>query len=156
LEKEAEKILKIFEEGGINYKFYEHEPVYTSEQAAEVRGVELKTGCKSMILKTKEGKFIMANIAADRRIDLKKLERIVGDRLSFATREEVLKATNCESGSVPPFGRLFGLQTLLDESVLENDFVNFNIGVLTKSVRISKEDLVRVMNPVIARFARST
>ena len=156
MEKEAEKILKIFEEGGINYKFYEHEPVYTSEQAAEVRGVELKTGCKSMILKTKEGKFILANIAADRRIDVKKLEKAVGARLSLATKEEVLQATNCESGSVPPFGRLFGLPTFLDDSVLENDFVNFNIGVLTKSVKISKEDLVRVMNPVIARFARST
>ncbi len=154
MEKEAQKILNIFKENDIDYQLYEHEPVYTSQQAATVRGVELKTGCKSMLLKTKAGKFILTNLAADRKIDLKKLERIVGEKLSFATREDVLWATNCEPGSVPPFGKLFGLSTYLDESVLENDFVNFNIGTLTKSVKISKQDLLRIMEPEIAKFSK--
>lgn len=122
----------MFEKSGVEYQLYEHEPVYTSQEAAKVRGVELKTGCKSMVLKTKDGKFILANITADKRIDLRKLEKIIGTKLNFATKEEVLQTTNCESGSVPPFGKLFGLPTFPDESVLENDFVNFNIGVLTK------------------------
>jgi Ala-tRNA(Pro) deacylase len=155
MEREAKEILRMLEEGGVEYQLYEHEPVYTSQEAAKVRGVELKTGCKSMILKTKDGKFILTNIAADRKIDLKKLEKIVGARLNFATKVEVLQATSCESGSVPPFGKLFGLSTYLDESVLENDFVNFNIGVLTKSVKISKQDLLKVMKPIISNFAKS-
>jgi len=154
LEKEAQRILSIFKENNVDYQLYEHEPVYTSQQAANVRGVELKTGCKSMVLKTKAGKFILANLAADRKIDLKELEEIVGDKLSFATKEEVLLATNCEPGSVPPFGKLFGLPTYLDESVLENDFVNFNIGMLTKSVKISKQNLLRIMEPEIAKFSK--
>ncbi len=156
MKEEAQRILNIFKENNVDYQLYEHEPVYTSQQAATVRGVELKTGCKSMLLKTKAGKFILANLAADRKIDLKKLERIVGEKLRFATREEVLRATNCEPGSVPPFGRLFGLSTYLDESVLENDFVNFNIGTLTKSVKISKHDLLKIMEPEIAKFSKET
>jgi Ala-tRNA(Pro) deacylase len=152
LEKEAQRILSIFKENNVEYQLYEHEPVYTSQQAATVRGVELKTGCKSMLLKTRPGKFIIANLAADRKIDLKKLEKIAGEKLSFATKEEVLKATNCEPGSVPPFGKLFGLPTYLDESVLENDFVNFNIGMLTKSVKISKQNLLSIMEPEIGKF----
>jgi len=48
--KEAEKILRIFEENSVDYQLYEHEPVYTSKQAANSRGVKLKTGCKSMVL----------------------------------------------------------------------------------------------------------
>ena len=154
MEKEAQRILEIFNQNKVDYELYEHEPVYTSQQAATIRGVELKTGCKSMLLKTKSGKFIVANLAADRKIDLKKLEKIVGDKLSFATGEEVLQATNCEPGSVPPFGRIFGLHTYLDESVLENDFVNFNIGMLTKSVKIRKQDLLRIMEPEIAKFSK--
>jgi Ala-tRNA(Pro) deacylase len=155
LENEARKILRIFEENNVNYWLYEHEPVYTSQEAAKVRKVELKTGCKSMILKTRNGKFILVNIAADKKIDLKKLEEIAGAGLSFATKEEVLQTTNCESGSVPPFGKLFGLPTFLDESILENDFVNFNIGMLTRSVKISKKDLLRLMKPVISRFSKA-
>jgi len=155
VKKEAEKILNIFKENNVTYQLYEHEPVYTSQEAAKIRGVELKTGCKSMVLKTKDGKFVLANVAADRKIDLKKLERMLDRKLSFASKEEVLQTTNCESGSVPPFGKLFGLPTFLDESVLENDFVNFNIGMLTRSVKISKQDLLKIMDPTISKFSKA-
>ena len=155
MKKEAEKILSIFKENNVTYQLYEHEPVYTSQEAAKIRGVELKTGCKSMVLKTKDGKFVLANVSANKKIDLKKLERMLDRKLSFASKEEVLQTTNCESGSVPPFGKLFGLPTFLDESVLENDFVNFNIGMLTRSVKISKQDLLKVMDPTISKFSKA-
>jgi Ala-tRNA(Pro) deacylase len=154
MKEEADKILQLFRENNVRYQLYEHPPVYTSQEAAKVRGVELKTGCKSMVLKLKDGKLILANIAADKKIDFKALESFLGEKLSFATKEEVLKATNCESGSVPPFGKLFGLPTFLDQSVLENDFVNFNIGLLTRSVRINKQDLLKLMEPTVLRFSK--
>ncbi len=154
MKEEAEKILELFKQNNVCYQLYEHPPVYTSEEAAQVRGVELKTGCKSMVLKKKDGNFILVNVAADKKIDFKVLESHLGTKLSFASKDEVLKATNCESGSVPPFGALFGLSTFLDPSVLENDFVNFNFGLLTKSVRISKQDLLRLMEPTILKFVK--
>jgi Ala-tRNA(Pro) deacylase len=154
MKEEADKILRLFAENNVCYQLYKHPPVYTSEEAAKVRGVDLKTGCKSMVLKRKDGGFIVANIAADRKIDFKTLESFLGTKLIFATKEEVLKATNCESGSVPPFGKLFGLPTFLDSSVLENDFVNFNIGLLTESVKISKQDLLRLLQPTILKFSK--
>ena len=154
MNKEAERILDLFKQNNVAYQLYEHPPVYTSEEAAQVRGVELRTGCKSMVLKGKTGKLVLANVAADRKIDFKVLEAFLGEKLSFASKEEVLKATNCESGSVPPFGKLFGLPTFLDPSVMENECVNFNIGMLTRSVKISREDLLRLMEPTVLKFAK--
>ena len=154
MKDEADRILQLFRDNNVAYQLYEHPPVYTSEEAAKVRGVELKTGCKSMVLKKKSGGFVLANVAADRKIDFKVLEACLCTKLAFASKEEVLKATNCESGSVPPFGKLFGMQTFLDPSVLENEFVNFNIGLLTRSVKISRDDLVRLMEPTILKFAK--
>ena len=150
MKREAGKILSIFKENNVDYQLYEHEPVYTSQEAAVARGVELKTGCKSMVLKTEEEKFELANVAAR----ALKLERLTGNKLRFATREEVLQATNCEPGSVPPFGELFGLPTFLDESISENDFVNFNICMLTKSVKIKRQDLLKIMEPKISKFSK--
>ena len=108
-----------------------------------------------MVLKTEEEKFVLANVAANKKKDIKKPERLTGNKLRFATREEVLQATNYDPGSVPPFGELFGLPTFLDDSVLENDFVNFNIGMLTKSVKISKQDLLRMMDATISGFSKA-
>ncbi|MDG6904349.1 MAG: hypothetical protein JRN20_01030 [Nitrososphaerota archaeon] len=162
-EEETRRLLEVLNKEGVEYKLYEHPPVYTSEQAAKVRGVELKTGVKAMVLKKKfsvseasaalENQYLLADIAADRRLDFKKLEKLIDSsikKLEFATKEEVISVTGCEAGSVHPVGRLFGLDTYLDESVLENEFVNFNIGLLTKSVRIRKDDLVRILEPRVS------
>ena len=154
MKAEAEKILKLLKDNKVIYHLYEHDPVYTSEEAAKVRGVELKSGCKSMILRLTNGEFILANLAADRKIDMKKLGAIANSTLRFATKEEVLAVTNCQPGSVPPFGRLWSLKSFLDESILQNSEANFNIGLLTQSVRISVSDLIRIMNPTVASFSK--
>jgi len=157
LEKEAEALLELFGKNKVEYSLYEHSPVYTSEEASRVRGVELRTGVKAMLVRGKDGgKFLLADVSADRKLDFKKLEDLANEKhFRFATREEVLSATRCEPGSVHPMGHLFGIETLLDNSVLQNEFVNFNIGVLTKSVKISSRDLLRVMIPdLIADFSK--
>ncbi len=146
--KKQSALLDLFGEKGIEYALYEHAPVYTSEEASRVRGVELKTGVKAMLLreKSQESNYLLADIAADRKIDFTKLESLAKVKhFRFATREEVMTTTGCEPGSVHPIGNLFGLTTYLDISVLENEFVNFNIGMLTRSVRIRSRDLLKVM-----------
>ncbi|MGD0636496.1 MAG: YbaK/EbsC family protein [Nitrososphaerales archaeon] len=156
MEEEMTKLLALFRKEGVEYQLYEHEPVYTSEEASRVRGVELKSGVKALVLKSDDGCYLLADLAADRKADVKRLQEVSGmKKLHFATREEVLSTTRCEPGSVHPFGVLFGLPTYLDPSVLENEYVNFNIGMLTRSVRIKKDDLTRLLGAVVAEFAKA-
>jgi len=148
LEKESIVLINLFKEKGIDYAMHEHPPVYTSEEASRVRNVELKTGVKAMLVRNKraEDGYLLVDVAADRRIDFTKLETLANVKhFRFATRDEVLSRTNCEPGSVHPIGQLFGVPTFLDISVFENEFVNFNIGMLTKSVQIRSRDLLKVM-----------
>lgn len=159
MENETTALLNLFKERAIEYVLYEHTPVYTSEEASRVRNVELKTGVKAMLVRDKnDGSkyYLLANVAADRRIDFPKLEQLAKvKRFRFATREEVLAETHCEPGSVHPIGLLFGLPTFLDNSVLDNEFVNFNIGMLTKSVKIHSKDLLKAMEPdLIGDFSK--
>ena len=55
-----------------------------------------------------------------------------------------LELTGLSKGAVPPFGRLFGLRTIYDESLLDVDRVNFNAGSHTNSVSMRREDMIRV------------
>jgi len=148
-------VKELLDRHAISYEISEHEPVYTSEQAARVRGVELRTGVKALMLKTEEGSFVMGLVAADRRIHLKKLAEIVGTRkLQLASRQDVLKITGCEVGSVHPFGNLYRLPTYLDSSILENDTVNFNAGLHTVSIRMKVKDLTKVIGPIVEDFSQ--
>jgi Ala-tRNA(Pro) deacylase len=151
-------LLACFRENNVAFTLFDHPPVYTSEEASRVRGVELKTGVKAMLVREKDGgRFLLADVAADRKLDFRKLEDLVkAKHVRFATREEVLSQTGCEPGSVHPVGRLFDIETVLDASVMENEFVNFNIGMLTHSVKIRSRDLLRVLIPdVIADFSKA-
>jgi len=156
MEEEMTKLLDLFRKEGVEYRLYEHEPVYTSEEASRVRRVELRTGVKALVLKSDDGRYLLADLAADRKADIKKLQELSKTKkLHLATRDEVISVTRCEPGSVHPFGVLFGLPTFLDPSVLENEYVNFNIGMLTKSVLIKRDDLTRLLGAVVAEFAKA-
>ena len=138
----------------VTYKIFTHKPVYTSKEAANVRGVKLKTGVKTLILKTKEKKFIMALVAADKKIHFKKLKKIALTKdLKLASPKEVFEKTGCEVGSVHPFGNLYHLTVYLDVSIMQNDLVNFNAGLHIISIEMRMKDLIKIVNPLIGNFS---
>src|SRR3989338_7497626 len=138
-----EKIKKILDERGLEYSVKTHEPVYTSEQAAKVRGQSLKQGAKAIILRTDDN-FVLAVLSAEKKIDSKKLRRILGSKkISFADVEK-LKTYGLQPGSVPPFGSILGLKTYVDKSLLENNEISFNAGSLTNSITLRLRDYLNV------------
>ncbi len=54
-----EKIITLLESKHTAYKLTEHEPVRTSEEAARIRGVPLKTGAKAMIARCKDDYYLL-------------------------------------------------------------------------------------------------
>ncbi|MCY2992485.1 MAG: hypothetical protein NTY19_32080, partial [Planctomycetota bacterium] len=129
-------------------------PVYTSEEAARVRGTPLASGAKALVCKG-EDRFVMFVVPADRKLDSRAVRRVNGWRkLRFATREEVLELTGLAPGSIPPFGSLFSLPTLCDERLGENDVINFNAGDHGISVSMRYTDYVLVEGPQLGNYAQ--
>lgn len=139
---------------GAAYRHFEHEPVFTSEQAARVRGTDPHSGAKALVMKGDDG-FVLAVIPADLELDGPAFRKRIGSRkLRFATREELLHLTGLAPGAVPPFGSLFGLSTHCDARLAENEFINFNAGSHSESLQIAYADYVRCENPELGAFAR--
>jgi Ala-tRNA(Pro) deacylase len=135
---------------GITFTVLRHEPVYTSEQAAAVRGVPLASGAKALILKAGDN-IILAVIPANRKLDSKKARTALGSRsIRFASREEVEQLTGLQPGSIPPFGSLFGLPTWCDPALGDNASINFNAGDHAISVQMAYADFVTLEKPTPA------
>jgi Ala-tRNA(Pro) deacylase len=129
-----------------------HEPVYTSEQAAAVRGTSLASGAKALILKAGE-KFVMAVLPADRKLDSKKARDALGVKsLRFASKEEVEQLTGLQPGSIPPFGSLFGLKTYCDPDLAKSASINFNAGDHSISIQMKHADYEGVETPTSAKL----
>jgi len=148
-----EEILILLETHKIEYRLIEHEPVRTSAEAAKVRGVELMTGAKSMVVKAKND-FILVILCAHQRISWKSLRQLLNTKdVRFATEAEAESITHVQMGSVPPFGNILGLNSYLDKQLLENEFIYFNPGSKTHSIRMRTKDLLSLTNPHIVSIA---
>ena len=153
-QKESEKIIQLLSVLKLEFKLIDHVPVFTSQDAATIRNAPLSSGVKAIVLKTGSNNLVLACVSGDKKIDLKKLGALLGEkRIFLASPKEVLEATGCEVGSVAPFGNLFGLKTFFDKAILENPEVEFNIGLHTKSVHMKSSGLVKAVAPIIAGFA---
>jgi len=147
------RLVALLRDEGVNFRLTEPDAVTTSAEAAAVRGAELRSGAKAMLVKTKAG-FVLVVLAADRKVDWKLLKPLVGDKgARFASDEELGDVTWLSKGALPPFGRLFGLRTIYDRSLLEVETVNFNAGSHADSVAMARDDLIRVGGGELAAFS---
>jgi Ala-tRNA(Pro) deacylase len=132
---------------GVPFTVLRHEPVYTSEEAAAVRGTPLASGAKALVMKA-DDTFLMLVLPADRKLDSRKARSVLGVKsLRFASREEVEWLTDLQPGSIPPFGSLFGLRTCCDPELSANASINFNAGDNAISIHMTYADYVALEKP---------
>lgn len=149
---EAEALKNLLDKNGVQYRIIEHERVFTSEEAARIRGVPLSSGVKAMVVKSEKG-FSMVLVPGDRKINFENLKPKIG-KATLASPEEVFRITGCEVGSVHPFGNLFGLRVLMDRHVLDSDTVNFNAGMHEVSINMDPKDMIEIIQPEIGEFGK--
>ena len=139
-----EKIIEELNGKDIEFKITKHEPVYTSVQAAKVRGESIDTGGKSLLLN--DGKdFILAVLPGGKRLSTKKLKKILKARnIRFATPEEVIDVMGCEIGACNPLGGILGIRTFVDSSLLVNEEINFNPGLHDVTITIKSSDYMPI------------
>jgi Ala-tRNA(Pro) deacylase len=132
----------------IPFAVSEHEPVFTSEQAAAVRGAALASGAKALVVKAGD-RFVLLVMPADRKLDSKKARANLGVKsIRFATKEELLDMTGLAPGAVPPFGSLFELPTYVDPALAANASINFNAGDHAVSIQMTFADYLRAEGPL--------
>lgn len=143
-----ERIRKMMEEKKVPIDCIEHEPVYTNPAMAQALGVKESQTIKSLVLKTREGKFGVFVLPGDKRVDWKLIAgQINTKKVEFAKPEEVLQLVGCEVGCVPPFGHITELPIYMDKELLKKDIVYFNPGVHDKSFKVKAWDLKKLCNP---------
>jgi len=145
-----ERLEEKLRQASVAFTVSRHRPVFTSEEAAAVRGAPLASGAKALVVKAGDA-FALLVIPADRKLDSKKARAHLGAKsIRFATREEVEQLTGLQPGSIPPFGSLFGLATWCDPDLGAQATINFNAGDHAISVQMSYADFVAAEKPTIA------
>jgi len=148
-----DRVCQLLKSKGIEFDVLRHAPVFTSEEAAAVRGTPLASGAKALICKADE-RFVMIVLPADRKLASKAVRKNQNVKsLRFASREEVEPLTGLAPGSIPHFGSLFGLPTWCDQRLGEHERINFNAGDHSISLSMTHADYLAAEQPLLGLFA---
>ena len=135
----------------IKYTVISHSLAYTAQGIATLTHVSGKKLAKTVIVKI-DGILAMAVVPASLHVDIDRLRKLVGARsVEIASEREFRDAfSDCETGAMPPFGNLYDMAVYADESLAENEEIIFNAGTHRELVRMAWEDLVRLVDPILA------
>jgi Ala-tRNA(Pro) deacylase len=144
---------KFLDAQGIKYISIIHSTAYTAQEVAASAHVTGKELAKTVIVEL-DGKMAMAVLPANRKIVLQDLREVTGcDEVKFASEDEFKKRfPDCETGAMPPFGNLYGMDVYIAESLTLNDEIAFNAGSHTEVIKLAYRDFERLVQPRVLSF----
>jgi Ala-tRNA(Pro) deacylase len=61
--------------------------------------------------------------------------------------------TDCQLGAEPPFGKLYGLSTIMDKTLDEDEYIVFQGGTHERAIKMTLEEYKALAEPVILSFS---
>ena len=141
------ELFAFFDKLGIATKTFEHEPVFTVEEAKRVHDKVSGGHCKNLFCKDEKGVLWLIVALEDAVIDLKAAPAKIGSRrLSFGKPELLMEVLGITPGSVTPFSLINDTQVrvnvILDEAMMKLDQLNYHPLKNDASTTIAAADLL--------------
>lgn len=149
------KLKKYLDSNKVKYKALKHKLAYTAQEIAAAQDVPGKQVVKSVLVKTDKA-FVLAALSAIQLIDLKKLKSVLKCKsIKIATEKDIEKIIPAYTpGAMPPFGNLYGLETVVDKALREDVEIVFNGGTHKDTVKMKYADFEKLEKPKVADFGK--
>ncbi|MBV8075673.1 MAG: YbaK/EbsC family protein [Planctomycetaceae bacterium] len=136
------------------FEVFLHTPAPSATRRARSVRVSGHQVAKAVLIRSGD-RYALAVLPATCRIDLERLAQVLGGpRVRIATEDEVERVFgDCERGALPPFGRPYGLKTVVDSGLALAPVIVFVGNARHEGIRMRYRDYEAVEAPVLARIA---
>lgn len=150
-----ERLAQYLAENGAPFKAMSHPTAYTAQEVAAAQGVSGKQLAKVVIVKA-DNKPVMLVLQASAMVDMRKAAQILGAKSLTLAREGDFAELfpDCEVGSMPPFGNLYGVPVYVDEGLAAQEEIVFAVGTHTDTFKMRYADFARLVSPAVRAFAK--
>jgi Ala-tRNA(Pro) deacylase len=152
------RFMAYLDQHGIAYRLIDHAPEGRTEIVSAMRGNTLAQAAKCIVLMVKIGKkitrYVLAVVPGDRRVDLPAIKAMLGGTyIAFATPEIAERLAGSVTGTILPFSFNPELELIVDDAVLDNPELYFNVARLDRSIVLQTSDYVMLAQPRLGRIA---
>ncbi len=130
---------------GVNYDTVVHSPTSDAAHAAEAAHVRGDRLAKAIVLEDDSG-YLVAVIPASHKLDLDAMSRELSRNLTLTPESKLTELfEDCAPGAVPAVGQAYGLETIVDQELMDNPAVYFEAGDHSSLIRVSGPDFNKLM-----------
>ena len=134
----------------VDYHLIHHSRTQSSRDTAHAADLPPSALAKSVLLEDERG-YLVAVLPASRRVSFDKLEKKLHRRLELAGEAEISELfDDCDLGAVPPVGKAYRLETIIDEALQRPAEIYFEAGDHESVVEMSGMDFLSLFRG--ARF----
>jgi Ala-tRNA(Pro) deacylase len=151
-----ERLEAYLREHQVPYLLQHHAQAFSAQKIAESEHIPGKMVAKTVIILA-DDQLIALVLPASYQADLNKVQAILGAReIRLAHESEFANVfTDCEVGTMPPFGNLYGILVYVDKNLTEEETMVFPVGTYTDTMSLKYSDFERVVQPKVIEFART-
>lgn len=140
-------VRSFLDDSGIDYELIDHAPLGSADEDPEAPDMAGVNMARAVVVANEAGDdFAVVVVPATEQVDFEALRDELGETYLSATEAGVEGVfTDCDDGVVPPFGQPYGLDVLLDETLLEHERVLVESGDRSLLLDIAGEDFGELM-----------
>lgn len=148
------RLKEFLDKNQVKYEASSHPESYTAQEIAATLHVPGKHLAKVVMVKGGD-RFFMTALPASFRINMERLKDILKEKtVRLATEEEFRNLfPDCEVGAMPPFGKLYDMETYVDRSLAEGEWFVFQAGTHVDTIKMKYDDFSRLVSPKVEEFA---
>lgn len=138
---------------GFAFEILETDPKYSDSAVfCEVHGYPLESAANALLLSTKKTpkRFLLCIVLGTDRLDVnRRVREVFGERLSFASVDEMQALTGMEVGAVTPFGLPEHVPIYVDGSVMDRPWVIVGAGDRGAKLRLAPAAIAAVPGAMV-------
>ena len=148
------KIEAYLNEAGVKYEKHEHSTAYTAQEMAAEEHIPGDAVAKCVLVQADE-RPVVCVLPASHKVDLLKLaDALEAAECRLLDETEMARLfPDVEVGAEPPFGRPYGVETLVDAHLAKCRAIVFPAGSHQEAIRMNYEDYAHLEKPRVADFA---
>jgi Ala-tRNA(Pro) deacylase len=151
------KLREFLDQHNVKYLVVSHSVAYTAQGIAALTHTPGKELAKTVMVMV-DGRLAMAVVPASYRVDLLRLKKhLRADSVELASEAEFRdRFPDCETGAMPPFGNLYGMDVFADQNLALDKEIAFNAGSHRELVRMAFGDFRDLVKPTLIVLAVGT
>lgn len=144
----AQTLQTCLDNHGVDYEVIEHRHSSTSSETASKSHIPAELLAKAVLLEDDRG-CLMAVIPSSNKVDLGIMHKRLNRHVGLATEPRVAEVfSDCDPGAIPPIGTAYGLLTLVDDRLFDEEDIYMEAGDHEELIHLSSAAFRELLDDV--------